>query len=313
MSTPRAQRRPWRGRPTRDVAGNLKQPMQYIPSVSRSSGIDKDGDALKNPGVQDEYREFIQQKLDNIPQSDSESESDSDKKLRTEAQANVIILIRKLREGIYASKRSDMFAVEVYETSLCLGILFDTPRDILSVIPHLLSELYPKNKDAPHQTLTILVSLLHNLNAGFPSQLPYRQTIDEIPHSLNFTGTEAHAWLKRLTKSLRTRNYVHFEQLTRRTSTLELLQSGSDLAQKAFDFLISKLRARARQRTWLILRSVYRELSLHAETESRRWLSRCLAFPPDELDAWIASESALGHVRKKEGAEGRWIVVKPVR
>ncbi len=30
----------------RDVAGDLKQPMQYIPSVSRSSGIDKDGDAL---------------------------------------------------------------------------------------------------------------------------------------------------------------------------------------------------------------------------------------------------------------------------
>ncbi len=201
----------------------------------------------------------------------------------------------------------------MYETSLYLGILFDTPRDIPSVIPHLLSELYPKNKDALYQTLTILVSLLHNISAGFPSQLPYRQTIDEIPLSLDFTGTEAHTWLKGLTKSLRTCNYVHFEQLTRRPSTLQPLQSGSDLAQRAFDLLISKLRARARQRTWLTLRSVYRELSLHPETESRRWLSRCLAFPSDELDAWIESERALGHVRKKEGAEGRWIVVKPAR
>ncbi|KAI0270246.1 hypothetical protein BGY98DRAFT_1011052 [Russula aff. rugulosa BPL654] len=36
---------------------------EHIPSISRSSGVDRDGDTLKDFGVQEEYREFLQQKV----------------------------------------------------------------------------------------------------------------------------------------------------------------------------------------------------------------------------------------------------------
>ncbi|KAJ6585326.1 hypothetical protein B0H19DRAFT_1109218 [Mycena capillaripes] len=47
-----------KARPTASAAPRRK--MEHIASVSRSSGLEKDGDALKNFDVQDEYRTFIQ-------------------------------------------------------------------------------------------------------------------------------------------------------------------------------------------------------------------------------------------------------------
>ncbi|KAF8882027.1 hypothetical protein CPB84DRAFT_225698 [Gymnopilus junonius] len=40
--------------------------MNLMASVSRSSGLEKDGDDLKNYNAQEEYRRFIQEKVDNI-------------------------------------------------------------------------------------------------------------------------------------------------------------------------------------------------------------------------------------------------------
>ncbi|KIY63358.1 hypothetical protein CYLTODRAFT_493954 [Cylindrobasidium torrendii FP15055 ss-10] len=151
--------------------------MQYMPSVSRSSGIDKDGDSLKNTRVQEEYRAYIAEKLNAVLSEASADDS---------AEENVLILFRKLREGLYSSKRTDLFAVEVYETSLYLSVVFNKPRYISSIIPHLLFELYPKHTTSPNLTLSVLVSLLHNLAAGFPSQVAYREVLSKIPPVLKF-------------------------------------------------------------------------------------------------------------------------------
>jgi hypothetical protein len=56
---------------------------EHIPSISRSSGVDPDGDTLKDLRVQEEYRLFLQQKLDAYwklyPPSSSFTESEVQK------------------------------------------------------------------------------------------------------------------------------------------------------------------------------------------------------------------------------------------
>lgn len=95
-------------------------------------------------------------------------------------------------------------------------------------------------------------------------------------------------------------------------------QSSSNLAKKALFSLVDALRGKAREATWSVIRSAYRELSCHAEAEGTRdWLMRSLAlysvFPDASgvsVDEWLEKQTRLGRVRPKEGAEGRWIICK---
>ncbi|KAK0201937.1 hypothetical protein DFS33DRAFT_1489766 [Desarmillaria ectypa] len=325
MSSNRGTRGSWRGRATRSVTGNLKRPMEYIPSVSRSSGLDKDGDALKDFKVQEEYREFIQEKLNDVWKRFISGDKETEKQ-RTNAQENVLILFRKLREGIYACRRKDGFALEVYETSLYLAILFNVHRQIGSIIPHLFVDLLPANvSNEKEPFVTILVGLLYHLVAEYPSQITYRHFLDSLSSVFKFKDTSAYTWIKNLSQTIRTRNYVHFESLTRQSVLVGLVGDRSSdptaiqhVAHLAFYSLIDSLHSRNRSITWIVLRSAYRELSCHAESETRAWLTRTLVLHPvasrkaavADLDDWLESESLLGNVRRKEGIDGRWIVCK---
>ncbi|KAK0464363.1 uncharacterized protein EV420DRAFT_1038279 [Desarmillaria tabescens] len=324
MSNNRGERGSWRGRATRSVTGNLRRPMEYIPSVSRSSGLDKDGDVLKDFKVQEEYREFIQEKLNDVWKRFILGDNQTEKQ-RTDAQENILILFRKLREGIYACGRKDGFALEAYETSFHLAILFNVHRQIGSIIPHLFVDLLPANvSDEKDPSVTILVCLLYHLVAEYPSQITYRHFLDSLPSVFKFKDTPAHAWIKNLSQSIRTRNYVHFESLTRQSALVGLVGDRcSDPAaiqhveHLAFYSLVDSLHSRNRSTTWTVLRSAYRELSSHPESETRAWLTRTLVLHlvasskvVTDLDGWLESESLLGHIRRKEGIDGRWIVCK---
>lgn len=129
-------------------------------------------------------------------------------------------------------------------------------------------------------------------------------------------------------------NYSKFEELTRPASFAHLLQIPKEsntscshpsryanvtLAENALHTLIDSLRNKAREKTWQVVRSAYREITCHPNVGTTRdWLTRSLALPSVAQSAasldvydWLEKKSTEGQVRKKEGVEeGRWIICK---
>ncbi|KAF9468637.1 hypothetical protein BDZ94DRAFT_1279714 [Collybia nuda] len=301
--------------------------MEHIASVSRSSGLEKDGDTLKDFKIQEEYREFLQGKS---------IESDSEARQRIDAQENVLILFRKLREGIFSSRRTDSFALEVYETSLYLSVAFNSTKQTTPIISHLLPDLYlivsPPHHNRP---VTILISLVHHLVATYPSQSLFQQHLDTIPLSLLPKNSKASKWINSLARSLRARNFIEFERLTGpftigrlfdaqdtpsnppKGSSPMLSTNGrlADLSHSALYEIIDSLRSKTRGTSWDVFRSAYREVSCASETGN--WLARSLFLNPlgphtatIGVDQWFKQQSQLGHVRPKEGTADKWIVCK---
>ncbi|KAI0357538.1 hypothetical protein OH77DRAFT_108832 [Trametes cingulata] len=237
MSTPRGSSRsggsgPRRGgsqttstaRPQHRVYKPGKRHMELMPSVSRSSGLDKDGDALRDPKVQEEYRDFIQTKVEEywkkyplraVPGSDDHSPESVPH--RKETEENLLILFRKLREGLMSAQRRDQFAREVYETSLHLSVLFRSPAQATSTLSHLFPGFYvnvsdvrtkpppmasastssprrseagaqPASTSGPSPPTTALTStlifLLHHLVSSYPSQLSFHTQLRQLHPSL---------------------------------------------------------------------------------------------------------------------------------
>ncbi|KAF5382473.1 hypothetical protein D9615_003027 [Tricholomella constricta] len=310
--------------------------MEHIASVSRSSGIEKDGDTLKDWKVQEEYRVFLQGKVDDVlnkyPRRATESEKETNQRIN--AQENVLILFRKLREGISATRRCDSFALEVYETSLYLAAAFESPKQSTSIIPHLVPSLYVSSP-APHDNLlaSVVISLLHHLVVAYPSQSSFRQHFASIPSGLIPRNSAASKWIVSLAKSLRTQNYAAFELSTRPSSISRLFEGfndlssalksmsissgeGGSLSRQALSGLVHSLRSKARETTWEIIRSAYREVSCTNE-ETQTWLgsSLCLqsVVPYGRgigAEDWLEQQSMHGHTRHKDGVVGRWIIYK---
>jgi hypothetical protein len=230
----------------------------------------------------------------------------------------------------------------VYETSLFLAILFDSPRQTTTILSHLIPDLY-STISTPLCHLTTLISLIHHLVAAYPSQSTFRQHLLSLPYSLLPSDSGSRLWIISLASCLRSLNYSKFEQMTRPSSFLSLLgvthepdrkkssetvptstseltsYSSLNLAKRAFHALVDSLRIKAREKTWDVIRSAYRELACHPESgASRDWLERSLSLPSIVpacsgicVDEWLERKSQEGQVRKKDGAsEGRWIVCK---
>lgn len=93
---------------------------------------------------------------------------------------------------------------------------------------------------------------------------------------------------------------------------------GSKLALDAVLCLLDRLRQKAAESSWAIIRSAYREFSMDEEAEgTKTWLSRSLSLESiyhseHSISAadWMERKVSLGNVRKKEGCEGRWVVCK---
>lgn len=270
-----------------------------------------------------------------------------------------MIPVGKLREGVSSSNRNDAFALEsqcslllysattlsssllyssAYETSLYLSALFDSPKQTISIIPHLLPV---RNEDPPKFTshgpsvYSVLVSLLHHLVAQYPSQGTYFQQRDSLSGGLLNADSEVMKWMASLTRSLRLRNYAKFATLTQRSHVIALLQpflntdqatqaspvgpkSDSDLGLKAILNLLDALRKKASITAWTVIRAAYRELSCGSTpSETGAWLSRslCLDTLLDsdfsvDAERWLIDKIPAGHIRRKEGVEGKWIVCK---
>ncbi|KAF8628590.1 hypothetical protein AX15_003814 [Amanita polypyramis BW_CC] len=251
-------------------------------------------------------------------------ETEADMKHRLEAQENVLILFRKLREGISSVSRRDRFALEVYETSLFLAAVFGSLRDASAVAPRLVPDLY-LSCPGPHRNIVhaILVSSMHHLLTEYPSQVPFQQYLNFIPHHLFPKESAARKWLTSLAARLRSCQHVSFERETRRSTILRVLEQESsepegNLGLSAVLAAVDGLRAKARDSAWTVMRSAYRELVCRADSmNTRRWLERslCLQSTVSEtftvsLDEFLEQQKLRGAVRAKEGVEGHWIVSK---
>ncbi|KAF9242634.1 hypothetical protein BU15DRAFT_43837 [Melanogaster broomeanus] len=306
--------------------------MEHIASVSRSSGLEKDGDSLKNRVVQEQYRAFIDDKLktfwDLYMSDSSKSLTESGKRQKKDSQENILILFRKLREGLSSSGRRDGFTLEAYETSLHLSVIFDSTVQTTSILSHLVPDIYPKlTTRQPFRLATMLILLLHHLVTSYPSQRTYFEQIRQITPNYLERPSAAYSWISAVAQSLRTSNFVQFEQLSHPDAFDYLLPpprprsnpkdtgAFSDLPKDAVYALISRLRSKAREKAWIVVRNAYRELS--SSDETRSWLGRHLFFDSFgsevtvvRFDEWMQQRHRDGHLRPKEGAEGRWMVCK---
>jgi len=87
-----------------------------------------------------------------------------------------------------------------------------------------------------------------------------------------------------------------------------------DLSIRAFKLAIDSLLAKTRACAWRIVRSAYRELWLEESYNTRRWLCDSLAMDSttssESFAKWLAEAEKLNELRKKEGTQDRWIVMR---
>ncbi|KAI6014707.1 hypothetical protein BKA83DRAFT_4343518 [Pisolithus microcarpus] len=386
----------WQPPRTNLTASRQVNQLEYIPSVSRSSGIDKDGDSLKDFRMQEAYWEFIDGKLTAVWEeylNQPVCQNESAKRKRVENQTNVLILFRKLREGLISSGRSDQFSLQVYENVTYLSIMFESSvgmLDTTSILSRLVPGMYtavlqptqppqlssslpsasPALSSTQHGYHPPILMLLHTLILTHPSQRAYFDTLQSIPERILDRKSEMYGWIRAVARSLGRCDFVEFEKLTRGSDIFEFVtsvgdvkgvdsdldpksrlanskpdsnlnshststvpsehvlrsQRKPDLPKTALRVLLSRLRAKARDRAWVIFRSAYREMS--EEDKLRRWLERYLALESVEsaslekmeecvlgmgkiaLDDWMRERERDGHIRRKEGAAGKWVVCK---
>jgi hypothetical protein len=203
----------------------------------------------------------------------------------------------------------------------------------MSILSHLSSHLYIVSKP-PAPTIQItLISLLFYLVSNYPSQVMFREHIDCLPSSFLPRGTSGRRWITSLAFCLRSMNYARFEELTSLNTLLNCLPRclgsfltpppsfsypNGNLGMEAFQILLTSLRSKTREKTWNIVRSAYRELPCHVGSPARNWLMRTLCLHDagssddldEKLDRWMDEKGSTGHVKKKEGIEGQWIVCK---
>ncbi|KAL4259302.1 hypothetical protein AB1N83_010874 [Pleurotus pulmonarius] len=297
-------RRSWQSSPRGHGRGgqrgrDVKTSMELIASVSRSSGLEKDGDTLKDFKIQEDYLQFILKKVAQLSPLSTAERTDK----RRNEEENVLILFRKLREGISSSNRQDPFTLKVYETSLFLAAIFDSQKQLNSVIPQLPS-LHSSVSEAAHL-----------------------QHFDLLPPSFLPRDSAARKWITSVAASLRTHNYVKFAELTHPDAFSHFTagkaspspSADNSTAHLALQAVVDSLRRRSRDETWNILRTSYREWSCqHDYDYTRTWLEKCLVLrsvsPSGQnitAEQWLEGHTKDRHVRPKEGIDGRWIVCKP--
>jgi hypothetical protein len=128
------------------------------------------------------------------------------------------------------------------------------------------------------------------------------------------------------------RNYAKFESLSGKKSVLEVIEeftttldenehrfhADNDLGIRALLILVDSLRRKVGDSAWDTIRSAYRELSCDPTSlGTKTWLRRSLCLDSvvlddsgSEVESWLEQKLPLGHVRRKEGVEGRWIICK---
>jgi len=225
----------------------------------------------------------------------------------------------------------------VYERSLYLSILFASQKHTTAIILALLDDIYPKvyltspklksTNHSHHRHISLLISLINHLITQYPSQILYRQHYVSLPK--DWISLATRKWLDSLTCSLRSGNYYKIGFLTNERYMMSALQlsmhtdtSGTsvptqlhdNLSIRAFKLVIDSLLTKTRASAWRIVRSAYRELWLEESYNTRRWLCDSLAMDSprssESFEKWLAGAENLNELRRKEGTQDKWIVMR---
>ncbi|KZT42678.1 hypothetical protein SISSUDRAFT_899840 [Sistotremastrum suecicum HHB10207 ss-3] len=311
--------------------------MQNIPSISRASGLDKDGDTLKDFKVQEEYFKFIAGKIAAywrrypVPNEQAWNWRPALKGAQKEEQDNILIQLRKLREGVLSTKRKDAFSITVYEISYLLTIIFQsTFLPVQSSLSHLVEELYPGvSKASPfyplpmnstpglysgnHRQFITFLDLLNAVVSNFPRLSPFHEILSGSCHSL---PPNTRGWLSSVASALSHKNYARLSDLTTTEScrsTLEAVRnplasySENDLHGLAFLALRRALRQKGREQAWSVMRVGYREFKHPVDG----WISRMLLFDTqDEVKLWLKSLITEGLLSLKGTTPETYIITK---
>ncbi|KAG8739885.1 hypothetical protein FRC10_005019 [Ceratobasidium sp. 414] len=287
--------------------------LQWLPSVSRSSGLEPHGDALRSFETQEEYWKYIVEKIldlelpDRVPSKNMVD--------RQEKEANVMILLRKLREGFVSTNRRDEFAIQASS----FGYLLDT------------SSLAKKPDSTPNQRAINLLHFLHTLLDEYPSQRVSHRLIPSSPTHLP-TDCPEQSIASEISAALRRNNWWALDKLTRPEHFHERLthapwtipKSDQDrnqdqffdaLPQRALLHLVHELRGKTRGSAWPVLRSAYREVV------DGPWLERSLLLDREKEGAATVSGLAefmrLGVEKGEAGVKDAsgtrvWVLRRPV-
>ncbi|GAA5868192.1 hypothetical protein JCM1840_006177 [Sporobolomyces johnsonii] len=131
----------------KDLGGKKPAEMDLLLSPSRGLGAgdgDEDEASLRNPQVQERFREHVADKLRRWRTAYPSSALNADRRKRCDEDLGIILLdLRKLREGITSIRRVDSFACEVYEASVLLSLFASNYAQLSSSLPHLVLDLHP--------------------------------------------------------------------------------------------------------------------------------------------------------------------------
>ncbi|KAG9050861.1 hypothetical protein FS837_001515 [Tulasnella sp. UAMH 9824] len=236
--------------------------------------------------------------------------------------SNILLLFRKLREGIVASSRVDEFALEVYETSAYWsGLLNDDAQStsILSQVPDLYRKLQERrssdNKATTSESLTrsqtvAILQALHLLRLHHPSQVEFRAHLI----SSDMVPAVYRSHVSNVAAALRRNTYTRLDSLTDPNSHPLLRDLPKEAIHiKALLVSFGRIRDLARTQAWRCLHAAYREVS--AKEEVGRWLSRSLLLKqgPDHLSEWMESKSKSGEAAKKPGDGGGWTFTRQAK
>lgn len=151
----------------------------------------------------------------------------------------------------------------------------------------------------------------------FPSQTKFRDQLNSLPPALFPKDSAQYIWVSALASALSSCNYTRAEQLTRDSYYLPLLETlKEDLATVAVRTLIDSTRSKIRERSWLVIRTAYREITCASNSaDSSDWLERSLLLSTSTrrytVEDWMKGQAEAGHVKLKEGTQGKWIISKP--
>ncbi|GAA5952806.1 hypothetical protein JCM3765_002970 [Sporobolomyces pararoseus] len=127
----------------KDLGGKREQD-EFNLLLSPSRGVaEDDPTSLKNPAIQERFRNHISEKLKRWSQTHPIGALSPDLKRRNEELGIILLDLRKLREGIHSIRRIDGFACEVYEASVLLSLLASNQAQLLSSLPHLVTVIHP--------------------------------------------------------------------------------------------------------------------------------------------------------------------------
>lgn len=206
-----------------------------------------------------------------------------------------------------------------YETSLYLSILFEcsVAQDMSTAILSHLVDMHTNSSCTSPSTTTTTIHLLHLLLSGYPSQKAYLDRLRSLTsQSTAIQEGAPTAWIRALARSLRRYEFITFDVLSRidgfesshRSSTTEqsIISMGpfDDLARAAISTLLTRLRSKARETAWNVMRGAYRMVSLSDEEEGEWWRRYLVLDGASRVDAktWMEGKCKAGDViLEKEG------------